>query len=136
MTPDEQPPTDTEATSRSNRSRSNWLELLQVGPRTVGFARQAQRTTPGSPVPTLGRSPWPLVQAAVDDMFLSVGRIRGEADARKLDPDAILAEQHEALAAIERAGIEADPRLLFPAPPPGTHNPLTDRRFSGVASGG
>ena len=132
MNSDEQPPTDTEATSRSNRSRSNWLQLLQVGPRTVGFARQAQRTTPGSPVPTLGRSPWPLVQAAVDDMFLSVGRIRGQADARKLDPDAILAEQHEALAAIERAGIEADPRLLFPAPPPVTQTRITDRRRPGV----
>ena len=81
-----QPSTDTEATSRSKRGRSSWLQLLQVGPRTVGLARQAQRTEPGRPVPTLGRSPWPLVQAAVDDMFLSVGRICGQADARKPTP--------------------------------------------------
>lgn len=124
---DPEPPSSAVGTSRWE-----WLQLLQVVPRTVGFGRRATRATPGRPVPALRRSPWPLVQAAVDDAFVSVARLRGRAAQSAVDLDAVIAEQHSALAVLERAGIVGDPRVLFPEPPPVVTTRITWRRRPGV----
>jgi hypothetical protein len=46
--------------------------------------------------------------------------------------DALLAEQHAAIAVLARAGVERDPAALFPAPPPVVHSRLTVRRRVGL----
>ena len=131
MTAERETLSDSEPPSAVAASRWEWLQLLQVGPRTVAFGRRARRATPG-PVPPLRRSPVPLLEAAVDDAFISVMRLRGRGAEHAFDPDAVIAEQHSALEVLERAGIAADPRLLFPEPPPVVTSRLTQRRRPGV----
>ncbi len=132
MTAEPQSRSDSEFSAPSvNTNPWDWLQLAQVLPRTIGFARRASRPAPGSPVPALGRSPLPLAQAAVDDLFVSIAALRGRG-AGMSNPDAVIAEQHAALAVLARAGVERDPRVLFPPPPPLLQSRLTVRRRPGV----
>ena len=117
---------------RSDNSAWDWLRLLHVFPRTLVFAAKASRARPGRPVPALRRSAWPVAQAAADDLFVSVAYLRARAAGVPFDVDAVLAEQHNAVALLARAGIERDPSALFPTPPPVVHTRLTARRRPGL----
>ncbi|MFN8037322.1 MAG: hypothetical protein U0V73_15480 [Acidimicrobiia bacterium] len=109
-------------------SPGDWLQLLQVVPRTVRFAHRARRPEPGSPVPPLTWRSWPLVQASLDDLFVSIGRLRGAPATRTLDADAVIEEQLAALDVLSRAGVEADPARMYPEPRPVSEHRLTERR--------
>lgn len=92
-----------------------WLELGTVVPRSLAFSVRASRQGEADGIPPLQASPLAWATVAVDELTLSAAYLLRRRSSQTVTDDVQLTAA-ESVARLDRAGVLADPGLLYPQP--------------------